>query len=79
MKVNKVLMHIATENKVSVGEVRRDIQEALDEGWNNPDPAVQEYWRRIPSRSEKPTIEEVITFMARETKRKTPHNLLSYF
>jgi hypothetical protein len=79
MKVNKTLIQIAATYGVSVADVRRDIQEALDEGWNNPDPEVHEYWRKIPSRSEKPTIEEVITFMTRETKRKTPHNSLSYF
>jgi hypothetical protein len=54
--------------KVSVGEVRRDIQEALGEGWNNPDPGVQEYWRKIPSRYEKPTLEEVIDFIVKENK-----------
>ena len=70
MKINKVLMRIATENKISVGEVRRYIQEALDEGWNNPDPMIQEYWRKIPSKCEKPTLEEVIDFIVKVNKRK---------
>ena len=66
MKVNKALIHIAVAHVTSVTEVRRDIQKALDEGWNNSDPKVQEYWRKIPSRCEKPTLEEVIEFMAKE-------------
>lgn len=70
MKVNKALIHIAAAHGTSLTEVRHDIQSALDEGWNNPDPKVQEYWRKIPSRREKPTLEEVIEFMAKEIKRK---------
>ena len=70
MKVNKALIHIAAAHGTSVTEVRRDIQSALDAGWNNPDPKVREYWRKIPSRHEKPTLEEVIKFMAKEVTRK---------
>ena len=70
MKVNKALIQIAATHGVSVTDIRRDIQKALDEGWNNSDPKVQEYWRKIPSRCEKPTLEEVIEFMAKEIKRK---------
>ena len=69
MKVNKTLIQIAATYGVSVTEVRRDIHEALDAGWNNPDPQVQEYWRNIPCKSDRPTMEEVIRFMANETKR----------
>lgn len=70
MKVNKALIQIASAHGVSVTTVRHDIQSALDEGWNNPDPMVQEYWRKIPSKREKPTLDEVIEFMTKEIKRK---------
>ena len=69
MKVNKTLIQIAATYGVSVADVRRDIQEALDDGWNNPNPEVHEYWRKIPSRYEKPTLEEVIDFIVKENKR----------
>ena len=70
MKVNKALIHIAVAHVTSVTEVRRDIQKALDEGWNNSDPKVQEYWRKIPSKHDKPNLEEVIQFMTEEVNRK---------
>jgi len=40
MKVNRVIAEIALKNGVSVAEVRREIQAALDEGMKNPDPNV---------------------------------------
>lgn len=70
MKLNKALIQIAAHNGVSVAEVRCDIQAALDEGWNNSDPLVQEYWRKIPCKGDKPTLEETIAFMAKESKRR---------
>ena len=68
MKVNKALIHIAVAHVTSVTEVRRDIQKALDEGWNNSDPKVQEYWRKIPSKHEKPTLEEVIIYFSKKVR-----------
>ena len=68
MKARKAVMQVALQNGVSIAEVRRDIQAALDEGWSNPDSEVQEYWRNIPSRHERPTIEEVIEYIAKEAK-----------
>jgi len=65
MKVNKVLAEIAQKNGVSVAEVRREIQAALDEGMKNPNPNVQAYWNSIPRRGEKPTINEVITCISK--------------
>lgn len=70
MKVNKALIQIAAAHGVSVSEVRCDIQKALDEGWNSPDTNVHDYWRKIPSKHEKPTLEEVIKFMAKEASKK---------
>jgi len=68
MKAKKAIEQVALKNGVSVSQVRRDIREALNEGWNNPDFTVQRYWRSIPSKHEKPTIEEVIDFIAKESK-----------
>lgn len=68
MKLNKILQKIALENGVSVAEVRKDIQEALDLGWNNPDPKVQEYWKSIPCRGKMPKLEEVIKHILKTVK-----------
>lgn len=66
MNLNKILKQIAIKNGVSVSQVRRDIQAALDEGWNSSDEKVKAYWRKIPAKHEKPTLEEVILFMMTE-------------
>ena len=63
MNINKILKEIADKNNVSVEEVRNDIQEALDCGWNSKDEKVQGHWRKIPTNYEKPTLEEVILYI----------------
>lgn len=66
MNLNRIFKQIAVENGVSDEQVRQDIQEALDEGWNNSDEKVQAYWRKIPTKHKKPTLEEVILYMVTE-------------
>lgn len=68
MNIDKILNEIADKNNVSVEEVLNDIQEALDYGWNSKDKKVQEYWRKIPSKYEKPTLEEVILYIVNSIK-----------
>lgn len=63
MNLNKKLREIAAKNGVSVTQVRRNIQSALDEGWNSSDEKVRAYWHKIPTKYEKPTLEEVIRFI----------------
>ena len=69
MKVNRVLAEIALKNGVSVDEVRKEIQVALDEGMKNPDPNVQAYWNSIPRKGDKPTAQEVITYLSNQIKK----------
>lgn len=69
MNLNKILKDIAIKNGVSVAQVRQDIQAALDKGWNSSDERVRAYWRKIPTKHEKPTLEEVILFMVTECKK----------
>lgn len=66
MNLDRILEKIAVQNGVSVSQIRRDIQEALDEGWNSNDKNVREYWQKIPSKDKKPTLEEVILYIVAE-------------
>ena len=59
-----IVGQIAKKSGTTPQEVRLSIQQALDEGRNNPDPAVQSVWRSIPSKGETPTLDEVIVFLA---------------
>ena len=63
-----LLERIAAEHGVSVEEVERDIQSAIDATWNNPDPAAKEKQdKRFPKG--KPSIEEFIRVMAGQIRQ----------
>lgn len=65
MNSKNVLEIVAEKEGVSVEEVRREIQLAIDDAMKNPDPKIQEQWRRIPKKGKKPTPEEVIEFIGK--------------
>ena len=47
-----------------------EMQIAIDTGFDNPDPAVQEEWKKMTLKGERPTPEEVINYAVKKTKRK---------
>lgn len=53
-----------------VSEIRKEIEKAMFVGLCSQDPAVQAYWRQIPCQGEVPTPEEVIAYLALETKKR---------
>lgn len=59
-----ILRKIARENGTTPEQVRRDMQAAIDAGFDNPDPAVQAAWRGIPYKGERPTAEDVVMGLA---------------
>lgn len=69
MNINKILKEIAKKNGVSAAQVRQDIQAALDEGWNSSDEKVKAYWRKIPTKHTKPTLEEVFLYIMTESTK----------
>lgn len=71
MKPQNALEIIAAKEGISVEEVRREIQFAIDEAMKNPDPKVQAEWRKIPKKGKKPTPEEVIEFVSKAAIART--------
>jgi predicted lipoprotein len=63
-----IFEQIAAQYGVSVGEVVRDIQTAVDEAWNNPDPAIRARQRELFPNG-KPSVEEFIRVMAEQVER----------
>ena len=51
-------------------EVRREMRIAIDAGFDNPDPAVQEEWKKMTLKGERPTPEEVINYAVKKLKGK---------
>lgn len=69
MNVKNALQAIADREGVSISEVRKEIQAAIDEGMKSTDKSVQEYWSKIPRKGMKPTPEEVINYIAKSIKK----------
>lgn len=49
MVIHAVIQRIAQQEGVSEQAVLDEMQKAIDEGYNNPDPAVQAYWAAMPA------------------------------
>ena len=67
-EVIRAFEKIARKEGVSVDEVRREIQKAIDDAMQSDDPAVQSYWKKIKYKGEKPTPEEVVLYIAKQVK-----------
>ena len=44
------------------------MQIAIDAGFDNPDPAVQEEWKKMTLKGDRPTPEEVINYAVKKLK-----------
>ena len=64
-----VFEELAAKYGVSVGEIIRDMQEAVDEAWDNPDPAIRARQRQLFPDG-KPSVDVFIRVMADEVKNK---------
>lgn len=68
MNAKKAIREVAKRNGVSESEVRREIEAAVTDARNSNDPKAQAYWKSFPSKGEYPTVEEVITQVAKQAK-----------
>ena len=59
-KFQKILEQIAKENGSTPDEVYREMQIAIDAGFDNPDPKIQETWKTIPFKGDRPTPEDLV-------------------
>jgi len=65
-KFRAVALRIAQANGVSVEQVWREMDLAVEAARNNPDPAARAQFAKIPCKGDTPTAEE---FMAYVVKR----------
>lgn len=59
---------IAEKYNTTPEEVRREMQIAIDAGFDNPNPAVQEEWKKMTLKGDRPTPEEVINYAVKQLK-----------
>ena len=67
-KARKAFKILAKRDGVSVGYVRAEIQNAINEGMANPDPRIQAFWRTVPRTGASLTPEDFICFIAEKLK-----------
>lgn len=63
-KAREAILTIALKEGITAEEVRKNIQEVIDMGMTNPDPAVKQFWDAVPHQGERPSPEEVILYIA---------------
>lgn len=67
----RAIQELAIREGKTVEYIRSQMKLAMLSGLCNPDPKVQENWKRIPCKGEVPTPEEIITFLAAHAKAGT--------
>ena len=72
MEINysEIIQKIAEQDGVSEEEVCEKMKLAISIGFNNLDPRVQEFWRRVAPDGEMPTPEQFIKIIANDLTKK---------
>jgi hypothetical protein len=73
MSMRKIYREIAKKNGVTINEVKRETQSAINEAYQNPpdNGVTRAYQNRIPRKGAAPTAEAFIRYAAGEAKRRT--------
>ena len=64
MDIDKIIKQVARAHNTTPEEVYSEMQIALDDAFQNPDPNVQKEWAKVPLSGNHPTPEDVIPFLA---------------
>lgn len=73
MKNKDIFKEVAKQFNTTPDEVKNEIQQAIDEAFNNPDPEIRRFWDNIPRKGDRPTAEEVIEYMSYKIMKR--HNM----
>ena len=68
IKFEEMMRAIGQREGISASEVEREIQLAIDLGFNNRDEKVKAEWAKIPLKGERPTPQEVIEYMCKKLR-----------
>lgn len=72
MSMRQIYKKVAKEYGVTVAEVKRDMQAAIDAAYMNPDTdeITAAYQNRVPRKGEVPTPEELIKYAAQKIREE---------
>ena len=62
--IEQIINRVACRYQSTPAEVRMGIAEAIQYGWNDPDPDTHGLWALMSPTGECPTVEEVIVFLS---------------
>lgn len=66
--VENSLRQVAKNHGVSVEEVKREIERALELGQTSLNPTAQGHWKKMTSNDSSPTIEKFLLYIANKIK-----------
>ena len=72
MSMRKVYRKVARKYGVTVEEVKREMQSAINETYNNSDnnDITKEYQNKVPREGKIPTVDEFIRYASNKAKNK---------
>lgn len=59
----KLLQAVGEAEGLSAEEIEREMQIAIDSGFDNPDVKIKKEWAKVPFKGERPTPQEVIEYI----------------
>ena len=79
MSMKNIFEKVAEQHNTTTEEVYSEIQRAINAGFDNPDPAVQESWRKVKFKGERPTPEEVMEYLAKRLRAEKSYRQNNLF
>lgn len=79
MSMKNIFEKVAEQHNTTTEEVYSEIQRAINAGFDNPDPAVQESWRKVKFKGERPTTEEVMEYLAKRLRAEKSYRQKNLF
>ena len=79
MRTKNIFEKVAEQHNTTTEDVYAEIQKAIDAGFDNPDPAVQEAWRNVKFKGERPTPEEVMGYIVKRIQMEKSYRQKSIF
>lgn len=63
-RIMGILQRGADQNSVPLSTVLEEIKRVIDNGVDSPNPQIRAQWNRIPRRGAKPTVLELMDYLA---------------
>lgn len=69
-KIEKNLKIIAKREGITPEEVKSEIGRAVSYAMKSSDPKAQRFWNNFPCEGDRPTVEEVISYLAEKLSKE---------